>query len=479
VDLLIEWCWRGTLLAVGVPALIGRWPRASATTRYQVGWLTLAAVLMLPLAHALPEVPSGADRLAPATSEPARSLLTVEVIPGPLVLGVLAAWMLWSLRGIVALVLALAALRRVRRACRPFPADVDARLTTWRTHRDRARRTRLMLADEVSTASVFGLWSPIVAVSPAIVARLEPDELDRIVTHELAHVVRRDDWAEFVQAIVRALVGWHPGVWWLDRRLRAEREAACDDWVVALTGGAVPYAASLVKLADLRQCAAVPLPLAPGAVSRSLLTARVTRLLDRRRNQSIRGSRLSMAGAATLALLLSLQLSSIDLVAAAPTPDAPASIETPVPAPDGELPTPVRDTARAGGSPRDEAPSRVRRPRARPPGRMPLAAPPITADGPFDDAIAQSVPQSSDAPDAVAPTAAFLGATPLGSRTPATLPGALPSLMPQAADGPRGAAAPWTAVADGGVAIGEGSSRAAVATARFFTRMSKSIAGAF
>jgi hypothetical protein len=38
---------------------------------------------------------------------------------------------------------------------------------------------------------------------------------------------------------------------------------------------------------------------------------------------------------------------------------------------------------------------------------------------------------------------------------------------------------PWTAVADAGVSVGQGSKQAGVATGRFFSRLSKKIAGSF
>ena len=34
------------------------------------------------------------------------------------------------------------------------------------------------------------------------------------------------------------------------RRLNLEREIACDDWVVAMTGAARPYAVCLTKMAE-------------------------------------------------------------------------------------------------------------------------------------------------------------------------------------------------------------------------------------
>ena len=57
--------------------------------------------------------------------------------------------------------------------------------------------------------------------------------------------------------------------------------------------------------------------------------------------------------------------------------------------------------------------------------------------------------------------------------------------VPDATEGPGGAAAidqavtPWQATADAGIAIGQGSHKAAVVTAGFFSRMSKSITRVF
>ena len=98
----------------------------------------------------------------------------------------------------------------------------------------------------------MGCGSPVIAIAPALVQHLTADELDRVVIHEWAHVQRRDDLANVAQLVARVLAGWHPAVWWLDRRLQAERETACDEMAVALTGSSKVYAACLVKLAGLR-----------------------------------------------------------------------------------------------------------------------------------------------------------------------------------------------------------------------------------
>ena len=71
-------------------------------------------------------------------------------------------------------------------------------------------------------------------------------------------------------------------------------------------------------------------------------------------------------------------------------------------------------------------------------------------------------------------------ATSLASHEPAILPEAPRAIGPLALDMPAASSVtPWGAAADGGVAVGEGSRKAAVATAGFFTRLSKSIGDSF
>ena len=145
------------------------------------------------------------------------------------------------------------------------------------------------LSSRVKSASVIGLGPALIAVSPEALERLTDDELDQVVLHEWAHVQRRDDYARLIQLAIRCIAGLHPAVWWIGRRLEIEREIACDDYAVNITGGARRLAVCLTKLADLQQGAAAA-TLAPGVLLASQLTQRVRRLLDPRRNTSTRGS---------------------------------------------------------------------------------------------------------------------------------------------------------------------------------------------
>ncbi len=257
--------------------------------------------------------------------------------------------------------------------------------------------------------------------------------------------------------------------------------------MVALTGGAIPYAASLVKLAELQRAAARRLQLALGVLGRSALTARVDRLLDRHQNRAICASPPVVLVVAILAAGLGIQLSAIDLVATrtlasrAQENVAPERLLAHVDRqPDAAAPAIAPDARRPAPSPARPARSSLDRRRSRAiddvaagAGREAIVRAPIVSGAPVHNSIvtATTEPGAIDAADLP------VAATPLGSHVLTTLPVApAPVTIAQRHDRPQ---TPWGATADGGVAIGEGSRKAAVATAGLFTRFGKSIGGSF
>ena len=132
---------------------------------------------------------------------------------------------------------------------------------------------------------------------------------------------RRDDVAALLQAIVRVIAGWHPAVWWLDRRISAEREHACDEAVVQLTGSAKRYAACLLRVASLSMQPVRPLPVV--AMSATGLRPRVLRILSGHASGvATSGRGASLAGAAALATL-AVSIADVRLIEGA----SPATIE--------------------------------------------------------------------------------------------------------------------------------------------------------
>jgi hypothetical protein len=342
---------------------------------------------------------------------------------------------------------------------------------------------------------VLGFTSPAIAVAPEALAVLTDRELDHIIVHEWAHVQRRDDVARLVQRIVAAFAGLHPAVWWIDRQLHREREAACDDWAVNAAGSARDLALSLTKLAALPVGRADAV-LAPAAVVTSELRTRVVRLLDRNRNGSTRWTFGAPMIVVPVIASLAVTLTGVELVVTAPTVPARAFETTAIVSPGPDAPVPAPSRGGAGSQPVQarvsfEQPSGTQRPRA-PQRAAPHAVASASDPQPPGSSSAQGagtfIPTLPTRPDSAAPIATEQVLDPHELPGPTT---AIPEEvvasrapgLPVRREGQPGGPALWEIAAEAGVTagltVGKGSQTAAVATAGFFTRLGKSISGVF
>src|SRR3546814_5859728 len=68
-----------------------------------------------------------------------------------------------------------------------------------------------------------------------------------------AYEMRISDWSSDVcssDLLIQSLLFFHPAVWVIGRQLTIERELACDDWAVKITGEPRCYASCLAKLVE-------------------------------------------------------------------------------------------------------------------------------------------------------------------------------------------------------------------------------------
>lgn len=103
---------------------------------------------------------------------------------------------------------------------------------------------------------VTGLRRHTITVPEGLSSGLEASEFEAVLLHELAHVKRRDNLTVgFVHALV-CVFWFHPLLWWIERRVIAEQERACDE--MALRCGATPddYASGILKVCRFHLAAA-------------------------------------------------------------------------------------------------------------------------------------------------------------------------------------------------------------------------------
>lgn len=131
----------------------------------------------------------------------------------------------------------------------------------------------------VSDATAVGFWRPLVLLPAAWVTELSPDMLEAVLAHELAHIRRGDLWWNLFQRVVETVLFYHPAVWWLSRRLRAERECCCDELAIAATHQRLVYASTLEFVARHRTGAVRPLMAVTLGDSDMALLNRIRRIL--------------------------------------------------------------------------------------------------------------------------------------------------------------------------------------------------------
>ena len=191
-----------------------------------------------------------------------------------------------------------------------------------------ARQPRLLFGhDDVVPVAAGAIAADIVL--PSTAQAWDANRRRSVLLHELAHVARRDCLTQLLAEIAVALYWPHPGVWWAARRLRVERELACDDRVLSCDMPADVYAEQLLELAYAHSRHRTP-ALAVTMARPGQLEGRMRALMEHRRNRATpnAGWRLAATAAAGVAVL-TLAATTVAVVPIAPVAAAESASQGP------------------------------------------------------------------------------------------------------------------------------------------------------
>ncbi|MCP4452937.1 MAG: M48 family metalloprotease, partial [Planctomycetes bacterium] len=170
-------------------------------------------------------------------------------------------------------------------------------------------RQRLGLSTQVSlritsisgSPAVCGLRRPVILMPRDLLTELKFRDLEAVLLHELAHVIRGDLWVNFAQTLLQILYFYHPCLWLANWQIRRIRESAVDEAVlVALKEKATTYPETLVGIARMALSRpALSLRLIGLVENKSELNRRVRRMLARPFPKT---ARLGLVGFTVLAL---------------------------------------------------------------------------------------------------------------------------------------------------------------------------------
>jgi beta-lactamase regulating signal transducer with metallopeptidase domain len=323
----------------------------TAAPRPRAGQSSIAEEALAPRARVRPAAPVPVPARDVPSQSAASTVSATSELPAlrwtaGLLIGI---WALGCTLLLVSLAASLLAVRRLSVTSSDFPRGRVTELTEqMRLGMGIGRRVRVLRGDPGAMPMSWGLLRPVILL-PEGAERWHNARLVSVLLHELSHVRRHDCFSQFVAEVALALHWPNPLAWLAARRLRVEREHACDDAVVAAGARPSEYAEELLSLArgfhtaPRTSTAAVAMarPVHLAARVRSLVRERTARRLTLETALALAGVALGFsAGVASLSPTTAQ--ASNPSRAVLPKP-APASLpHTPPPAPTRDEVIPAR-----------------------------------------------------------------------------------------------------------------------------------------
>jgi beta-lactamase regulating signal transducer with metallopeptidase domain len=287
---LLHFLWQGVGLAAlfAVASAVCR----SAPARYALAVGALALMLVSPVitftwlrAQASPAVMAGAEGALTWAETSTQNATALSASRAPVagtrseqsmgMLWLVEAWflgvLLLSLRTAGGLFLIA---RMGRKEIQPVGAELYAKCMALQGRMGLERVIRYCECHRLDAPAVLGWFRPVVLLPVRALTGLAEEQIEAVIAHELAHIRRFDCFVNLFQVATETLLFYHPAVWWLSQRVRAEREHCCDDEAIAICGDAVNYARALTLMEKWRTTPALMM-----AANRSPLADRVLRLL--------------------------------------------------------------------------------------------------------------------------------------------------------------------------------------------------------
>ncbi|HPS56175.1 MAG TPA: M56 family metallopeptidase, partial [Sedimentisphaerales bacterium] len=329
---LVHFVWQGTAVAMILAMLLKLLHKTSANMRYIISCMALALIVLMPVitirmidVSAVTAVPAEANLIElPRTDMSAQAVLEmpqIELPPAQAVVAsrealkdrfveaiepalpyIVAGWLigvfglsLWHLGG-------WAQLQRLRRTMvKPVSEKLVITMNKLAEVIGVKKVVCLMESALVQGPMVVGWLKPVILLPASALTGLEPEQLEAILAHELAHVKRCDYLVNIIQTAVEIVGFYNPAIWWVSAKIRTERENCCDDLAVSVTGDKVIYARALTTMEEVR-CG---YKLAVAGSGGSLFD-RVKRLLGKDGDISGEKSLLTAAAAVLLLVLVAI-----------------------------------------------------------------------------------------------------------------------------------------------------------------------------
>jgi bla regulator protein BlaR1 len=293
--------WQSTLFALCVAALAVAFRGIPARTRF---WMWFAGLLkflvpfslLLSLGAGLAPKHTGGTQLQPAQfysvdevsqpftytppsiSIPAKTALLTNRFPAARVFMIVSAiWAAGFLAALCFWILSWRGVKAVLRNASPEPDGMEAEILGRLRERMKVKpEVALLISDSTMEPGIVGVWRSTLVWPRGISERLNEEQIEAVIAHELAHVNRRDNLTAALAMLGTAIFWFYPLVGWMKARMLDTRERACDEAVLLIGHEPEVYASSILRACEF----SIESPLAcVSGITGSDLKERVRRIM--------------------------------------------------------------------------------------------------------------------------------------------------------------------------------------------------------
>ena len=199
---------------------------------------------------------------------------------------IVAAWLFVAAGLILRLLRARQAAKRMVRESTPVADQATLTLLNEICFEMQVRaRVRIRFSKTVDVPLIAGIVKPVLLL-PEEARDWSRERLAVVMRHELAHIVRRDVLSQLLADLGTAIEWYQPLLWYASRRLRVEREFACDDRVLQMGTPACDYADQLLHVASQAVLSRRHSPASVSMAGRSTVEHRIRSILNPNTNRN-------------------------------------------------------------------------------------------------------------------------------------------------------------------------------------------------
>jgi len=129
----------------------------------------------------------------------------------------------------------------------------DEKLTELSAKMGLNQPIKMMQSGIAQAPLVVGHLKPLILIPLGLLNGLSNAEVEAILSHELAHIKRKDYLVNLLQSFIEIIFFFNPAVLWVSQLIKTERENCCDDLAIECVNDRKNYVQALIVCQEFKQ----------------------------------------------------------------------------------------------------------------------------------------------------------------------------------------------------------------------------------